>query len=212
MAKAEEATIEQSADEAPVERVKREGPAPRIDEGPLADTNTTTADPVPQMKGIEALATQRPPRHSTAGAPALHSLQDLSQFEIAPGKTYEDGTPVERGERDRWGGRRYRLPQLDPRPGFKQHVFNDVPGRIEGAKKRGYRHRVDREGMPIKVVVDRNTGAEGYLMEIPIEFWFEDFADKQQIADKVDATMLRKDPYTGQPLTRMHVTKGREPE
>ena len=66
---------------------------------------------------------------------------------------------------------------LPPRPGYKTHWFNDVPGRIDEAKEGGWSHRKDDKGKPLRRVVGtgRDKGAlYAYAMDIPVVFWEED--------------------------------------
>ena len=77
------------------------------------------------------------------------------------------------------------------------------------------------DGKPVKIVVDRGTGTIGFLMEIPKEFYDEDFADKQAVNDATDMAILNKPmpdggyrpmvPGTNRPVTQANVTRGREP-
>jgi hypothetical protein len=80
------------------------------------------------------------------------------------------------------------------RPGFHNHIFNDLPGRVERAKEAGYAHVLDKEGKPVKLIVDKGSdgrGMNGYLMEIPREWYEEDMALVQRESDKVDQAILR---------------------
>lgn len=203
-------------------------PAPKKIErpaGPLADPPAAT------QPSLETLAIVPSPEESARAPrrrdPETGRLLPTQQGDADPEQAggtaaalpqRDDGSEMPRRQRRRWGERRYTLPRHN-RPGFKPHVFNDTPGRIEEARERGYSHVLDRDGKPISVVVDREFGVKGFLMEIPEEFYNQDFADKQAKADEIDDAMLRKvdsdggyrpvDQATGRPLTSVHVTQGR---
>lgn len=84
--------------------------------------------------------------------------------------------------------------EFPERPGFHNHIFNDSPGRIERAKEAGYAHVLDRDGKPVKLIVDKGNdghGMNGYLMEIPREWYEEDMGRIQAESDKVDQAILR---------------------
>lgn len=142
-------------------------------------------------------------------APEISALDDL-----------DDPIEPRRRQRQRWGERQFKLPR-HVRPGFVPRVFNDVPGRVDLAKRRGYRHVLDDKGLPINLVVDETSGLKAYLMEIPQEFYDEDFADKQAHADMTDMAILNKAledggyrptvPNTTEPMTKMQVVRGKEP-
>ena len=71
---------------------------------------------------------------------------------------------------------------VEARPGFFQHWFNDVPGRIERAKLAGYTNRADPEGRPICRTVGKDEAAKpitAYLMEIPREWYDQDIGLQQ---------------------------------
>jgi hypothetical protein len=69
-----------------------------------------------------------------------------------------------------------------------------VPGRIERARAAGYDHVVDDKGRPVTLIVgtqEKGGALNGFLMEIPDEFYNEDFAVKQGALDEVDKAIYR---------------------
>jgi hypothetical protein len=81
------------------------------------------------------------------------------------------------------------------REGYVRRWFNDTPGRIQRAKDAGYEHVVDpRTKNPVTLVVgvaERGGGLSAFLMEIPREFYEEDFAAKQEALDEIDKAVQR---------------------
>jgi hypothetical protein len=80
---------------------------------------------------------------------------------------------------------------LPDRDGFRTYWFVDKPGRIERAQQAGYDFRRDaKTGEPIKLVAGVREGGGAlhqYAMEIPIEFYREDFLAEQKRLDEMDA-------------------------
>lgn len=64
---------------------------------------------------------------------------------------------------------------LPPIEGYKQHWFNDRPGRVEMALRAGWSHVLGADGKPRMLIVDRG-GMKAYAMKIPQQFWDEDQA------------------------------------
>lgn len=92
-----------------------------------------------------------------------------------------------------FGSNGRRLPVYKKRPGFRSHIFNDYPGRIDAALAAGYKHVTDERGRNISVVVGTSQfgGAlTGYLMEIPEEWFLKDMAAAQKEVDEVDQVIL----------------------
>lgn len=80
-----------------------------------------------------------------------------------------------------------------PREGYKRRWFNDKPGRVARALEAGYTH-VEEHGKPVSRVVDpgeQGGGLHAYLMEIPEEWYDEDFAKKQEAIDEIDKAIYR---------------------
>lgn len=105
----------------------------------------------------------------------------------------DDGVaPLPRRARKPFGTPEAKL-SWPPRPGYKRRVFNDEPGRIARALEAGYEHVLEN-GKPICRTVgsaERGGGLTGYLMEIPEEWYDEDFAKKQEALDETDAAIYR---------------------
>lgn len=70
-----------------------------------------------------------------------------------------------------------------PIAGYRLYWFNDTPGRIARALSAGYEHVADHDGSPVRRNVGRGEnggGMTGYLMKIPIEWYYEDMASAQE--------------------------------
>ena len=109
-----------------------------------------------------------------------------------------------------------------PRPGFHRHWFNDDPGRIDMAVAAGYTHVIGKDGQRVCRVVGVTAGGgplQGYLMEIPEEWYQEDMARQNAETEKtMDA--VRRGAIAGQPgvdgryipeATPIRVSKGGRP-
>lgn len=80
------------------------------------------------------------------------------------------------------------------RPGYRNHWFNDEPGRIERAQRGGYDHVTGTDGKPISRVVGTARGGGSliaYLMEIPIEFYNEDMELAAEERERTMASIRR---------------------
>jgi len=80
------------------------------------------------------------------------------------------------------------------RVGFHRHWFNDVKDRISRAQEAGYEHVKNSEGKNVQMVVGTAEGGgpmQGFLMEIPEEWYKEDMAAQQKIVDDREATIKR---------------------
>lgn len=73
-------------------------------------------------------------------------------------------------------------------PGFRLYWFNDVPGRIERAKRAGYDHVNDQDGTAVSRIVGINPQAPGglksYLMKMPIEWYEQDRAKTEELEQR----------------------------
>lgn len=97
--------------------------------------------------------------------------------------TLEDGS-----KRIPFGQKHSKL-HYSQRSGYMRRWVNDTPGRIMGAEKGGYKHVKDNEGNPVKTHAGLQAlgGAMNcYLMEIPMQWYQEDFAFKQESVDETD--------------------------
>lgn len=91
------------------------------------------------------------------------------------------------GDRQPFGAQEQQLAH-PPIPGFRLYWFNDTPGRIGRAKRAGYEHVLDVDtGEPLNRVVDRTergAAQKGYLMKIPVQWYYEDMAAAQETRDR----------------------------
>lgn len=83
------------------------------------------------------------------------------------------------------------------REGFTRRWFNDKPGRIQRALKAGYKMVDDpHTKAPYVLIVNQSASQheaqKAYCMEIPNEYYDEDFALKQEALDFIDRAI-----YTG---------------
>ena len=96
-------------------------------------------------------------------------------------------------ERVPLGVRRRRL-VAEQRPGFYRRWINDVPGRIERAKRAGFTMVQDTQGNPISSPVgtqEQQGGLRAYLMEMPQEFRDQDMAEKRRVNLEIDDALNR---------------------
>lgn len=84
-----------------------------------------------------------------------------------------------------------------PIEGYKQHWFNDKPGRIEAAMRAGWAYVNGPDGKPKAMVVD-GGGLKAFLLKIPEQFWAEDQARQQAKAQAaLDAVKKKPDQVAG---------------
>jgi hypothetical protein len=85
-----------------------------------------------------------------------------------------------------------------PRPGYRRYWFNDTAGRIGLARRAGYEHVVDPEtGSKACRIVGTDRGGrdmKGYLMEIPIEWYWQDMQVAQDQRDR-DLNQIKSGQY-----------------
>lgn len=87
------------------------------------------------------------------------------------------------------------LPEI---PGYKTHWFNDSPGRVEQAEASGWAFRAGKNGQPLKRVVGtgRDNGAlYAFAMKLPLVFWAEDEARRDQAAAR-QLHEVKKKPFS----------------
>jgi hypothetical protein len=92
-----------------------------------------------------------------------------------------------------FGTRQQRLDNT-PIPGFQCYWVNDVPGRIDRAKRAGYEHVLNEDGTPKREVVGvapTSGPLYAYRMKLPIEFYNEDMAAKEAPRAQVDRDMRK---------------------
>jgi len=78
-----------------------------------------------------------------------------------------------------------------PIEGYKQHWFNDKPGRIDVALRAGWAYVYDADMKPKSMVVD-SGGLKAYLLKIPEQFWVEDQARQNAKAEQALAAVKKK--------------------
>ena len=175
----------------PVARRGKPGPKPGTRRGPL--TADAATPPVP-----ESIASFVGPNHLVADAlSADHDLVAESCGDEA--LSYEALVEKIRSERAELGDQPQKL-YYAPRPRYHRHWFNDSPGRIHEATRRGWAHVVDptNGGPVVRVVSPRLDGLQGYLMEIPEVIWQEDMdARHRDAAAKVEATKAQAPQVPG---------------
>ena len=80
------------------------------------------------------------------------------------------------------------------REGYHRHWFKDSPGRIARALEAGYSHVKGEDGKNVSQhigLAEMGRGLDGYLMEIPIEWYKEDQALKDAKRDDIDKKLRR---------------------
>lgn len=126
---------------------------------------------------------------SSAGGHVLVADDPNLDFRVEQTAAEASSGPIgPRIDRKPFGTQTPKLPSR-PRPGYVQRIFNDEPGRIDRAKVAGYTMVLGTDGKPITHIVDKRYdggGLVGYLMEIPEQFYNEDFAAKMEALDETD--------------------------
>ena len=133
-----------------------------------------------------------------AKSPAFTSRPKTSDGKFTARAAQPPAAEMERSESPRLANGKKRLPlgqrkarlAYPPRPGFVRRWLNDEPGRIFDAENGGYAKVIDSEsGVPVHRIVGvakAGGGLSAYLMEIPEEFYNEDFLLKQIPLNEVD--------------------------
>lgn len=138
--------------------------------------------------------------------------------EVAPSEAPKTDLPLPPRTRKLFGSSTSKLDLKGRvRAGYRPRWINDEPGRIDLAKECGYEHIKDNKGRPMFIVVDR-AGMKAYAMEIPEEFYQEDFKLKQARDDQTMEALMRKPipdagyrptvADTGQPRTQQQTVVG----
>jgi hypothetical protein len=94
-------------------------------------------------------------------------------------------------------------------PGFRLYWANDTPGRIARFKRAGYEHVLDEEGKPLCRIVDKRVaggGLQGYLMKIPLKWYYEDMGTQQALRDGQMAD-IKQGNYGNKPGQNQYVPK-----
>ena len=99
-----------------------------------------------------------------------------------------DGQTMLFAERQPFGAMVQKL-AYPARPGMHNHWFNDEPGRLDDAKRAGYKKVIGTDGQPVRRVVDKTTGQLGYLHEIPDSWYKADLEAGQKLADEKDSAI-----------------------
>lgn len=144
----------------------------------------------------------KPPPGPMADRPA--NQPEVSAIDLPPGIDPSPVPVLEMGEaaagpglgahvRVPFGTRSQKL-HFPKREGYKRRIFNDTPGRLEAALQAGYTFVMTPGRTHISRAVgtaERGGKQTGYLMEIPQQFYDEDFAAKQASLDVVDRQILK---------------------
>lgn len=138
----------------------------------------SAADPIPSAAYTPAEVAAMPVE---AGAPL--DLQD----DIARIQALRESQPF---------GAFDRKLAFPPIQGYKQHWFNDKPGRVDIALRAGWAYVNDKDGKPKSIIVD-SGGLKAYLLKIPEQFWAEDQARQQAKADAALAAVKKKPDQSG---------------
>jgi hypothetical protein len=129
-------------------------------------------------------------RQAVANLPAAQPAE--REDELRTDELGEDLGPANT-RRIPMGTRTQRL-LAEPRPGFYRRWINDVPGRIERARRAGYAHVKDRTGAPISTPAgtqEHGGGMRAYLMELPDPLRQEDLVAKARVNDEIDDAVNR---------------------
>lgn len=151
---------------------------------PVRRSSSPMAGPQPAFEGPE------PPAQGPRETFVRYEPPEVVESVAAP-QPEPESAPVPKIARRPFG--RAELKMARPkRPGFVRRWFNDSPGRIARAQEAGYVHVLEN-GSPVSMIVgkhvERGGGMQGFLMEIPQEFYDEDFARKQEALDELDKTI-----------------------
>jgi hypothetical protein len=132
-------------------------------------------------------------RIAAGAAPAVAAPAEPAEAEpAAPPEPEAEAAPYrEPAKRMRIpvGLRRSKL-YAPQRPGFHRRWVNDLPGRVEVFMNGGW-DMVSKDGKPWMSNVSQSEKMMAYLMEIPDEFYNEDFAAKQEALDETDFAIYR---------------------
>lgn len=152
-----------------------------------AEAETTTGPTAILPKPTDRLAAARAAKAAKAEAAKAAAATPV------PVSAGPDASPLPRRIRKPFGTPESKL-AMPARPGYVGRWFNDEPGRIQRALAAGYDHVKNPDGTPVSRTVDKgvdNRGLVAFYMEIPKEFYDEDFAAKQAALDETDKSIYR---------------------
>lgn len=126
-----------------------------------------------------------------------NQLKQLRQAEEAEDAQAEQAAPAPRKSTRIPFGNQVSKMGIPEREGFTRRWFNDKPGRIQRALDAGYKMIENPlTKAPYELTVNQSAGKndamKAFAMEIPNEFYDEDFALKQEALDLTDEAI-----YTG---------------
>lgn len=117
--------------------------------------------------------------------PVVEPVADEPEMEnLAP-----ESEVLDNGEKRIPFGQQHARLHYVSRVGYIRRWVNDKPGRIMGAERGGYKHVKDNNGNPVKTHAGNHENGAGmscYLMEIPEQWYQQDFAFKQESVDETD--------------------------
>lgn len=111
--------------------------------------------------------------------------------EPEPAPVVQTAAPANRRVRVPFGTKQQRLDNT-PIPGFQCYWVNDVPGRVDKAKRAGYEHVTDDQGNPVVEIVGVAPAGgplKAYRMKLPVEFYLEDMEAKEAPRAQLDQDM-----------------------
>lgn len=194
---------------------------------------TTTKEKATQGKNpVVQNQVPQPPSNGAPAAPGSAPHQQNAQADRSPaqqggepmppkadGIVSQDAAPAEQLGKKRvpFGTHTQKL-ELPPREGFHRHWFNDRPNRIAQAEAAAYSFVLDSAGKPTSRVVGTREGGGAmlaYAMEIPKEYFDEDFANSQKRDDAIEAEIrggkvaAKPDSNRYVPTDGIKITQGR---
>jgi hypothetical protein len=149
---------------------------------PFSDAGEATIKPVP------VIPRDAKGRRVSQAAPAA-SPATAATDAPAPVDDPDDPYAEKRRTRVKVGTVKRKL-YAPPREGFQRRFVNDLPGRVEDLKERGW-DIVMKDGRPWTVSASQSEKLIAYLMEIPDEFYIEDDVSKQEKLDETDFAIYR---------------------
>lgn len=176
---------------------------------PFADPAGESGPVKPAKKNAFARAKPKPKPDKAGGArPPIEAsgrkrmltdnqLETLRVAEAAEAEQAQAEAPASRRDSGRIPfGNQVSKMGIPEREGFTRRWFNDKPGRIQRALDAGYKHVENPQTKaPYQLIVnqsaDKADAMKAFAMEIPNEFYDEDFALKQEALDFTDDAIYR---------------------